>query len=103
MADNTAGKKPFLERHKTIYGYLFAVWYWYADKVLRIPFTVSYMPLVDGEQRLQGITFSWSLQYSQQLKDNWDLQERYNQTAHQLQTAARRIAELTDELERSKK
>ncbi len=63
----------FFERHPKLYAFLFNAMNWYAIKVLKIPFTAAYNPVLGNERKLRAITYSWDLQYTQALKDNWEL------------------------------
>lgn len=94
QSEQTAVKLPFLERHPVLYARLFQLWDWYAVKVLRIPFKLAYQPR--DQNRLKAMTYSWDLMYVQQIKNNWDLQERYNHQELQLKRANDELAKLRE-------
>lgn len=86
-----------------LYLYLYLVWQWYALKILRVPFIVTYTP-PPGET-IEAVTFSWSLEYSQKIQSNWDAHKRYEalldaykKQSHELNVALDQI----DQLERQK-
>lgn len=77
-----------------LYDALISIWLWYARKILGVPFIIAYNP--PPERKLFAITHSWSLEYAQKIKDNWDIQIRYARLEEALKRANIKIEELTD-------
>ena len=76
-----------------LYTFRFKFLHWYALKILKVPFAVDYM---DGN-KLLAITYSWSLEYAQAVKDNWDANAQIKTLKYQLQQAKTKLEKLENE------
>lgn len=98
--DDQKIKLPFLERHPKLYKVFFDFWLWYQKKIMHIPFRLDYNKDFPEGRRLMAVTFSWDLEYIQAIKNNWDLQERYNKNELQLKRAEQLVGELQDHIKK---
>lgn len=86
--------------HPRIYDALFAIWKWYADKVLGVPFAVKFTP--PPGNKLMAITYSWSLEYVQRIQADYNLRPRYDQLVKDLEKSQTRVSELEDLLKKKR-
>ena len=72
------------------YTFLFKIWHWYALRVLRIPFAVSYTPPPNHD--ILGMTYAWTKDYTDRIMRGFEALERVNELEHELEQARRVIA-----------
>lgn len=82
-----------------LYNLLFKFWHFYALKILRIPFILSYTPPPD--RKILGMTYAWSMDYAQRVKFGFDSEQRMRELEEQLREANQTIAELSEKGARS--
>lgn len=57
-----------------LYRWVYSGWVWFARKVIRVPFIMEW----NKDGFISAVTFSWSLEYAQTVRDGWDISQRYN-------------------------
>lgn len=87
--------------NKWLYQKEYDFWYWFALRVLGIPFIMVYNP-PPGKDVL-AITFSWTKDYVERVQRNFTLEAEMAEVKEALRIANETIAVLEDEKARSEK